>query len=175
MDLLPQDRNVRNRLALILAALLIVGIWGGIYWDYKRPKAYAFTGKIEKVEGSSVLAAGFYVGEQGPYRASSGSEDRAEILVTPETKIIKTVWMMPSNADLEKTGGRWDPNKLKKENKEVSIEDLRDEEGIPILVKTERDIFRKAKFQAQVIQFLKQEYPASDIGRPAGETGESRK
>lgn len=118
--------------------------------------AEQFNGQIEEVKENSVFAHGFFVDSKTNKLAEDSND--IEILINSDTKIIKTILYMPTQKELKETGGKWNPNNLKKEIKEVSVEELKNKQSFPITVKMKKVRQGTHKFNALEIDFTEQTY-----------------
>lgn len=132
-------------------------IFIGLVFVFKNISyAEQFNGRIKEVKENSLLVRGFFV----DLKTNKLSEDsnNVEILINSDTKIFKTLLYMPTQEELKKTGGKWNSNNLKKEVKEVSIEELKNKQSFPITVKMKKVRQGTDKFIAAEIDFVEQIY-----------------
>ncbi len=118
--------------------------------------AEQFNGQIEEVKQNSIFASGFFVDSKTNKLAEDSNS--IEILIGSDTKIIKTLLYMPTQKELKETGGKWNPGNLKKETKEVLVEELKSKKGFPIMVKMKKVRQGIQKFTAIEIDFTEQIY-----------------
>lgn len=144
------------RQKIILAGVIVI-IFIGLVFVFKNISyAEQFNGRIKEVKENSLLVRGFFV----DLKTNKLSEDsnNVEILINSDTKIFKTLLYMPTQEELKKTGGKWNSNNLKKEVKEVSIEELKNKQSFPITVKMKKVRQGTDKFIAAEIDFVEQIY-----------------
>jgi len=152
----------KSTVILIVSALVlaVAGFFVSRFIFQKRIEAKEFIGQVQKVEGSSVFLKGIFVTPDKPELARNGFNENVEIEIGPATQIVKIVMYMPTLKELEKTGGRWNPAELKREEKPGAIIDLTyKKEGLTIRVVSETNIFNKSKFIPQRIEYVEQVYP----------------
>lgn len=155
MNFAVPDRQFSKEAALILAALALAGSIGWFYYESHRPKALEFSGVLESVGEGSLLVRGYFLADGNPL----SPEDGAEVVVGPETKILRTYLLMPTEAELEESGGRWDPAMLSGGTDRVGIEALRGREGLPVRITAAVDVLNAERFTAATVEYVEQIYP----------------
>lgn len=156
MNLKNLPPNFPREAALILVALVLAGGIGWIYYENNQPKSFEFGGLVEAVGEKSLQVRGYFLAEGGN---PLGPEDGAEVVIGPETKIIRTYLLMPTKAELEESGGVWYPAKLASGTEQVGIEALRGREGIPVRIITNANVFNAERFEAETVEYVDQIYP----------------
>lgn len=147
---------MRQKIILVGIGVIVAVIVSFVFVIKNISYAEQFNGRIEEVKGNSLFVKGFFV----DLKTNKLSQDSnsVEILINSDTKIIKTLLYMPTQKELKQTGGRWSPNNLKKETKEVSIEELKNKQSFPITVKMKKVRQGTQKFNAVEIDFTEQIY-----------------
>lgn len=146
----------------ILIAIMVVVVGTFFVWNWKfrvSADAKEFIGKVEKIENNTIYAQGTFVVPDKPEFSNSDQIRSVKILTSPETKFLKTLVFLPSEAELKKTGGYFDGKKLKRENREVSLETMSKElerRDIVVQIKANENIFRKPKFLAAEVGYTVQ-------------------
>lgn len=164
-ELFSRIFNKKVLLTLTLALLFLIAGFFVSKFFLNRITAKEFVGNIQKIEGNTIYVKGLYVVPEKPELADQqrGFTQEVQVLVSQDTQLIKIVLHMPTIEELKKTNGRWDPNKLPKEEVPANIEELTNKkEGLIIHVLTKNNIFKKSKFVAKRIEFVQEVYP----GRP---------
>lgn len=141
----------------ILVVVVAVLIWN---WKFKvTAEAREFVGKVEKIEGSTIYAKGAFIVPDKPEFSGSDYILDVKISVTPETKFTKTLVFLPSAEELEKTRGYFDGSKLPRENRDTSLEMMKNEldnRDIVIEAKANENIFQKSEFLVVEIKYTAQ-------------------
>ncbi len=133
------------------------GMIGGI-------ESREFQGAIQKVEANKIYLKGSYIVSDSEKAKIKDQEIVNKLYdvaveVTPETKFVKTIWYMLSMKELEKTGGAWNPDDLKKDIQEGSFEDLKNVQGLALKVTTAENIFGEKDFKAITASYVVSVYP----------------
>lgn len=154
LKMVKADRNLLISVVVfvvLLAIILFIQFFGG-----ERIEAREFAGRITKAESDSIFMAGNFVLE-GNQADSQREEKMIEVIITPGTKIIKTLVYLPR---LEQVGpdGEYDPSTLKRETADGSKDDLTEGRS-SVLVKSDKNIFNKKKFEAASIEYIEPVYP----------------
>lgn len=153
--------NRKNLIILVIALVLVVaGFFVSQFFLMEKITSKEFIGSVQKVEGNIVFLKGLYVVPKKPeIMKKEGLDQEVQVVVDGKTEIAKTLMHMPTVKDLAKTNGRWDPDKLQKEEVGGVISDLTDKkQGLIIKVLTDNDIFKKTKFIAKRIEFTEPVY-----------------
>lgn len=139
-----------------LSALLAFNFW------MNRVVADNFQGQLQEVKGTKLYIDGIYaLGDNliNPEIIIKG----VEVSVTSETRFIKTLWYLPSMEELKKTKGRWNPDEIRKEQVEGSLDDLFKQQNrspISVRVISEKNIYNLVGFEAGSIEYVKMVDPA---------------
>ncbi len=150
----------------IYIGLAIIAVLGGALiwssWFKDQIIANGFQGQLREVEDNSFFLEGAYLVDDKPIDVAN--RKGVWILIAPETKFNKIVWYMPTDEELAKTGGRWNPSDLKKEQREGGMGDLLKAagSGLTITATSNKNIYNKSSFRADSIEYIKQIYS----GRP---------
>ncbi|HEY4474877.1 MAG TPA: hypothetical protein VJC06_03075 [Candidatus Paceibacterota bacterium] len=147
---------MRQKVILVGIGIVLVIAVGFIFIVKNISYAEQFNGQILEVKNNSVFAQGFFV----DLKTGKLSEENksVEIITNSDTKILKTILYMPTKEELKKTGGKWSSGNLKKEVKEISIEELKNKQSFPIMVKMKKVRQDINKFIAVEIDFTEQMY-----------------
>lgn len=147
--------------ALIILGLVIAGFFFSQYLLQEKIISKEFVGSVQKTEGSVIFLKGLYIVPEKPelIKQQGGFTQDVQVIVNDSTEIVKTLVHMPTNEELKKTNGRWDPNKLPKEEVKGTVAEMTDgKQGLLIRVLTDTSIFKKSKFTAKRIEFTEQVY-----------------
>ena len=147
---------MRQKVILVGIGIVLVIAVGFIFIVKNISYAEQFNGQILEVKNNSVFAQGFFV-DLKTGKLSEENEN-VEIVTNSDTKILKTILYMPTQKELKESGGRWYPDKLKKEIKGVSIEELKNKQSFPITVKMKKVRQGINEFVATEIDFTEQIY-----------------
>ena len=150
-----------NRKKLIIIVALVAVAVGAFVLSliYKAPEyeSREIWGGIEEIRGKTMYVKGTFVKVNGADPINPESPVEMAIEITPETKIEKLVWHMLTMEELEKTGGRWNPNDLRKEVLPSSFEELLAEsenyQGMGVRAEASRNIYGKGGFKATKIEY----------------------
>lgn len=146
-----------STLAIILLA--VAGFFASKFLFGERGEAKEFIGQVEKVENNVIWTRGVFVNPDKPELAKKISSKNVEIKVSSETVIVKILMYMPTSEELKKTGGRWNPADLRREEVLGMLTDLTDrKQGLTIKATSDKNIFNKSKFTAKRIEFVEQVY-----------------
>lgn len=143
----------------ILATVVIIAaaaVWG--YLGKGQVKAYEFAGRIEKIEGNVIFTKGVYQNEENP-KGIELAEAEKQIVVSQDTELVKITQIMPTVAELEASGGFYEPEKLKSEQSAGSMDDLNAGLTDGVFAKSSKNIYNKSKFTATEITYYVREYP----------------
>lgn len=145
---------------LVIIGLAIAGFFVSKFLFGERDQSKEFIGQVKKVENNAIWARGVFVNSDKPELAKEVSTKDVEIKVSSETTIVKILMYMPTIEELKKTGGKWNPADLKREEALGMLAELTDKkEGLTIRVISDKNIFNKTKFTAKKIEFVEQVYP----------------
>lgn len=115
---------------------------------------------VQRVEGDTVIAHGQYVDPTGVI-IESGEDVIFRIKITPETKISKEIWYMPTDDELEALGGMITVDQVTREVVVGSVDDFskNDAVGFPLSVIMDYDIGNDKDIIASEIKYLETIYP----------------
>jgi hypothetical protein len=124
-------------------------------------QSHTFGGQLVQIlNDKNLVVKGTFVRDDDPNKSDFTYLYVVTVKVTADTKFIKTLIYMPSQADLKKSGGFWDPANLKKEQQAGSEEDFKNTQGLPLTIKTKDRIYVGDKvITAQEISYTKPVYP----------------
>jgi len=156
------DRKYKVAGFIVLAAIIGGGIWVG--WSYyvnlgPKIESHEFAGQIVNIDGNEITIEGAFVIVNQD--SLSKNETREVVVsVSDDTKITKTLLYIPTKAELEKTGGLFYPDKLKKDYQEVNLETLKsDDTHSGLIVKSTTNIYGKSSFSASEISYTVPVFP----------------
>ncbi|HEY4474889.1 MAG TPA: hypothetical protein VJC06_03140 [Candidatus Paceibacterota bacterium] len=147
---------MQQKVILVGIGIVLAIVVGFIFIVKNISYAEQFNGQMLEVKNNSVFAQGFFV-DLKTGKLSEENEN-VEIVTNSDTKILKTILYMPTQKELKESGGRWYPDKLKKEIKGVSIEELKNKQSFPITVKMKKVRQGINEFVATEIDFTEQIY-----------------
>ena len=144
-----------DRSKILTSVIILLAIALGIYWiqSYQhRPQAMEFAGRTDHVDGNNIYTRGVYV---NPKNVETDKPIEADMVISVDqnTKYIKVTQFLPTAAELEASGGMYEPAKLKSEEGEGSLQDIADEVTDGIFAKSDRNIYGKAGFTASEIKY----------------------
>lgn len=142
---------------LPLVVLVVLGFW---YYQKNRVEAREFVGKVQKVdvENQSLTVEGVYTVENRPDLSNPSNSRTVVVTINKDTEIIKERLKLPTLEEVEKTGGRYDPNKLEKEFVRGSLGDIKEGET-SVRITADRNIYDRPSFIAGKITFIEPVYP----------------
>lgn len=145
-----------NREKIITVVLLVIILIGFGYWfsTRERLKSREFVGVIVSTLDNKVTLNGFYRVPDQPGKEMVDQKIDVRIVVGPKTKLVKTLLYYPTAAELEKTGGAYNPADLKKEIVEGTIEDLKSGKVDGFSALSEKNVYGKGEFEASEIQYI---------------------
>lgn len=124
MTMTPKSKAMRRTLVIALAAVALVGGYFVATFGMPRYEAYRFTGRVRGFEPASFRMHGVYVtGEKLPPDLALDRE--LEVAVDADTKFVKVAMVMPSEKEVMKAGGTFDPRKLVSTTAASSFEEMR--------------------------------------------------
>jgi hypothetical protein len=147
---------------IIIGAVVVMAVIVGLVYWTSRPvqiKAYEFAGKIDKVQGNTIFTKGLFTVPDHPELTDPQYEQSMQITADNNTKIIKIVQILPTAAELKKSGGMYEPAKLKSEQQAGSIADIATGITDGVFAKSTSNIYKKDKFTASEIKYYTQESP----------------
>ncbi len=145
---------------IIILSLITVVLLGLNYLSFKKTHnkfATVYSGDFARVEGNSIFL------HHGAYRApDSHSSINAElydveVLVTPQTEFMKTVWHWPTKKEIGPTG-QFDGSIMKQDHLPGSFEELKNKK-LNMVVTGSGNIYYSRKFKAKKIEYYDFIYP----------------
>lgn len=154
-----REFSFSKKLALI-AVIILVFVGASVYWYTTRDKtqAHMFRGSLQSVDGDLLKVTGHFYSDDG---TQLFEETTAVVNISSETNIEKIVWHMPTKQELQASNNKWNPDTLRKTIEPGSVSDLKSDnvQGLPLEIKSEKNIFKKPKFNASYISFIEMSYP----------------
>jgi|SRR3989344_2647176 len=151
---------MNKSLIIIIGIVLVSGLLYGFYfYALNNITSKQFNGTVQSVDGNVIFARGSYVYEKDGQLVAS-EEAEVKIIVTDNTELMKMVTTMPTQAELAANEGKFDFEKLKKEQKPGELSDLTmNVQNQPVSVFTDIDVYGKTDFQAKRIEYAQIVYP----------------
>jgi hypothetical protein len=145
---------------IVVVAIAGAGAW--VWWaNYNSgPKieVHEFAGQIVSINGNKITMNGAFVATGQSLPKNETTE--VVVSVSDDTKITKTLLYIPTKAELEKTGGLFYPDKLKKDYQDVSLDTLKtDGASSGLTVKSAANIYGKNSFSASEISYTQPVFP----------------
>ena len=151
---------MNKSLIIVIGIVLMSGLLYGFYfYALNNITSKQFDGTVQSVDVNIISARGSYLYKKdGTFVASDAMEVKIE--VTDSTELLKTVIVMPTQAELEVSEGKFDFEKLKKEQRSGELSDLtKNVQNQPITVFTDADAYGKANFKAKRVEYSQIVYP----------------
>lgn len=144
---------------IIIIIIIAAGIVFG-FWQYQKTKIETkeFTGKVVRVEANAITVEGVYVVPDRPDLSGPDKTKTVIGLLDEQSRLIKERLYLPSAEEVEKTGGRYDPSKLRREETPGSVEDLR-EGDTSVRIIAARNIYGLSSFSVREIRYIEPVYP----------------
>ncbi|MEK7138614.1 MAG: hypothetical protein AAB799_00340 [Patescibacteria group bacterium] len=139
----------------IFVLILLVGV---VWWWVNRVSANEFVGKIQKVESNQMTLSGVYVVKDRPDLSNPSNSKTVSVIIDPNTKLIKEMLFLPTAQEVEKTGGFFKPDELKRETVAGSLEDFKTSQ-VSVRVLGVGNIYGKKSFTALEIRYIEPVYP----------------
>lgn len=146
---------------VIVSILVLALIWFGKEWyiNYlqylRQPQSHLFSGQlVEILDDNSLVVRGTHVKDKTPESSDYIHPYVVTVEIVPDTKFAKTIWYMPTKAELEKNKGQWNSEDLRKEQQSGSVNDFKNTQGLLLDIITEDDTF----FENKTITAKKIEY-----------------
>lgn len=163
MDFLNKKLSIFFALLILIFAIGGGLVWRFALWEYlpqwRGLEATSFIASTEKIEGNSIYTEGVFDIPNHPEFYQPDKRVKMRVDVTSGTEYVKILLYMPTLEELKKTGGRWNPNELKKEEVQGSFDDIKPD-GMPLKITTEKSIFKRTtSFKAKKIEYIKELYP----------------
>lgn len=155
---------MKRKILLIIVALAV--LYGG-FWLYGRyyktssvtPVAMEFIGRIQKIENGVLYVNGNYAVGEVPIHGLSPVD--VQITVAKDAKFIKELVYLPTAAELEKTGGVYKSQDLKREKTSGTIDDLTklQDGNTGIIFTAVKNIYGKTNFEVSQLDYIEPVYP----------------
>mgnify|MGYP001559735826 CR=1 FL=1 len=160
------DKKLYTAIAAIVVLVVLI-FWGDFILSLvgikERIQSKEFIGQVLSVSGNSIFLKGsFTILNPKDLKAPRISPDlkEVEVIIDGKTKFVKTLLYLPSAEDLKKTGGRYNPDELKKEIRDGLLQDIKNNEGnLSIIVKSQNNIFNKQRFITSEIDYIEPIFP----------------
>lgn len=149
--------NRRLILVIIIVILLVFATAIG-WWFAHRVAANEFIGKVKKIEGDVLIVEGVYVVKDRPDLSNPSNSKTVSVTIDKSTKIIKERLFLPTVKEVEKTGGRFEPSKLKREAVAGSVGDFQGGE-VSITIMGSDNIYGRSVFTAKEIKYIEPVFP----------------
>ncbi|MEK7203837.1 MAG: hypothetical protein AAB627_02030 [Patescibacteria group bacterium] len=134
---------------LILVAIVLAAAFS--YWRIQKPESFEIIGNVKKIEDSRILVEGQYVIKKDS-QPGQLSPIQFEVSVSDKTVITRSAFIVPPKEELAKTGGRFEPQKLPRQESRVSLNDLRQDVngryGVSLTAQSSNDIYGRTEFEA---------------------------
>ncbi|MBI4120362.1 MAG: hypothetical protein HY454_02750, partial [Parcubacteria group bacterium] len=140
---------------VIFLLILLVGV---VWWWATRVSANEFVGKVQKVEGSQLTLEGVYLVKDRPDLMNPSNSKTVMVAITGDTKILKEALHLPTLDEVQKTGGRYDPSKLKRDVVVGAVGDFKIGET-SVTVNAGKNIYGKKSFTALEVRYIEPVYP----------------
>ncbi len=147
---------------MIVAAILIIGSFVyGVQWYKNRSQSHLFNGEVVSVADSGVITvSGIYPREDG---LQPVAQKNIPVQTDAKTKFVKTLIYLPSTDELKATNGRYEPSKLKRENSDSTLAELKKSgQGTVISVVANTNVYNQDAItpqQIKEINFILPIYP----------------
>ena len=128
----------------------------------QSPASHVFNGTLQSYKDNVLTVRGIYALDVQENTVSQ-SFKIMQITVIPETKITKTLLMLPTQAELAKTNGRFETDSLVRSDSTVDLATLQEDTaglGMGIVATTSENIINKDSFTATEINYRVVEYPS---------------
>lgn len=155
-----------KRKVIIVIGIAIIAIAGAFlaYRYFKMPvvQTKEFNGNLQSIKNNSIFVQGSPFSSDAKViqsiKIDPNNPPTVEIVVTADTKIIRTTFYMPTADELKKTNGMFYPDKLPKEQSSVGLDMLLNDFKIAhyiigIKVKGTTNVIGQPKFTAQQIEY----------------------
>lgn len=157
---------MKSKIIIFLVFLVVIVLIAGfvlyrnkiIFSNQKQQISHEFDGSFKSVANNIMTASGSFLSTDGVTR--SDTQDNVQILISPQTRITKTSFAMPTAEELKKNNGMFEPEKLPKTTTVVSVDDLKNDAdmgyGIGIEVKSagDKNIIGLKSFSATEINYI---------------------
>jgi hypothetical protein len=150
--------DFRKVLWVLLAMVVLVSM----VWFVKNgnlgsgAKSYEFTGSLQGIDNSIMTVTGVYTITDTESEAQVQKPKPVNIIVTENTRITRRLITLPTQEELNKTGGRFEPDNLPFVESQVDFETLKNDAqngSLGIFAKSERNIFNMTTFNAMEINY----------------------
>ena len=149
-------KMILEKRALIIIGIIIVAIAGGYFcWNYwqSRPQSHKFGGQILEISEDKTqitLNGTYFLDSTG--KADTADSTDVKVLLNSDTKFVATAYQRPSAEELEKNNGVWDMDKVEIQTIQGTLSGMFI--GMPIVVKTSKNVFGNSQIIAQEIDYV---------------------
>ena len=155
---------------LVLAVIIFAVVFGLIFvWFlFSKPGTVsnAFVGNLSHIEGDSVFISGKYLVGENSYLPEGNELIEVEIVVTSATKFKRTALLVPSQKELQKTGGMFKTDEVEKDisdaNLEIFKKDASESPPIGLEAVSSKNIFNKSRFESIEISYRLAIFPNNE-------------
>ncbi len=148
---------------MFVAVAVLVWFGDKLYFNYRqysgRPESHEVQGQLKRISPDSLDVTGVHVFDIYPQNSDFTHPQPLRVKIAPDTKFVRTIWYMPTKAELAKTKGMWYPDKLKKEQQVGSIIDPGLVQGISLTIKTSNNSIRDKVIKASEVDYVVRQYP----------------
>lgn len=149
-----------NRTILALLAIVVVGLTGLVFSNYFQNRVYSneFVGKVKQADGNILTMEGVYVVKDRPDLSNPSNFETVSVVVDQNTKLTKERLFLPTAQEVEKTGGFFKPDELKRKVVVGSTDDFKTGQ-VSVRVLGSGNIYGKKSFAATEIIYIEPVYP----------------
>ena len=151
------ETKLSNKTIITFGLLVMIIVGLGIYAGlrYVALSTSEIKGNLTRVEGSSLFVSAKYWNTKSN-TALTNTFTPIEVVITSETRITRSGFLLPTEEELKKTGGAFYPEKLPKEVTVVDLETLKKDlsiSTISLAVKAGHNISGSKKFEAAEVTY----------------------
>jgi hypothetical protein len=149
-----KKKNRRYLIYGVLALIALAIIIALTPWNPIRGRSFEFSGNLIGIEGDTMALEGRFVVEGDDNLPPDTVIVKA--FVNSDAVINRTAIELPSEEELDKTGGQFNVDDLNQITTTVTLGDLQADAGISAIgmtVKSERNIFGKSEFKVSEINY----------------------
>ena len=147
-----------KKIFIAIIVFLLIFLFGVVWWWVTRVSANEFVGKVAKAEGNTLTMEGVFVVKDRPDLSNPSNSKTVSVIIDLNTKLAKEILFLPTAQEVEKTGGFFKPDELKRETVVGSVDDFKAGE-ISIRVLGAGNIYGKNSFTALEIKYIEPVYP----------------
>jgi len=154
------DRKIIFSIIAMIILLMVVFTYDkwATYFPGEKIESKEFAGHIDSIEGNLMYVSGSFVSLDHPETGKVASEIVIEI--DSDTKFKRTLLYLPTESELEETGGVFYPEDLERDVNEVNFIELVGDfnsvdyvGGITIYAKTQENIYGMERILASEIEY----------------------